>query len=159
MKLLAELFDLHRSLNEETIEVKPASDVWDENKDNIVQYVSSVVYLARPSKDDETKIEVFVEKGDIKKPYANLDEDDFDEAFVVISKTAKPDVEGFTKYRDASTVEGFMYDGDTVKIDGDDGESPQKITMGDYLLRTDDGDNFKYFVEPAKDFEDEYIEK
>lgn len=146
-----------RNLQEEAIEIKPAQDVWADGKDNAKTYISSVVYLARPLEDDEEKYEVYVEEGDGRKLYAKMDAVDFDQAFVKVSKTAKPDVEGFEKYRDSGDVEAFKYEGDTVKLDADG--KTLKLSKGDYLIKSDDGDNFVYFIEKAKDFEAEYEEK
>lgn len=154
MKLIQEL--LH--LREEAIELKPAADVWKENKEDIKTFVTNATYLARKVKNsDPTRYEVFQDVNDNRKSVGKFDAEEFDAAYVPVRANQEEDAEGYKMYRDAEEIEAFKYDGDTIKVDleGQVG----KLKTGDYLIRASEGDNFVYSIESAKYFDTDYAEK
>lgn len=150
--LLKELFNL----NEEAIEVRPASDVWAENKDSSKTYISNTVYFVK-KKDGGEKYDVSTEVGTSRKPFATLSKVDLDTSFTPIRAKQTPDAEGYTQYRDVDEVEAFKSTADTTKVDLEG--STGLLSKGDYLMRKAEGDNFTYEVKKAKDFEATYEAK
>jgi hypothetical protein len=144
------LFD--KKLTEEAVEVKPAQDIWTENKDSAKTYVSNTVYFVK--KLENEKYDVTTEEGTTRKPFAVLSKIDLDKSFTPIRAKQTPDAEGYTQYRDLEELEAFKSDADTVKLDND-----ELLAKGDYLIRKTDGTNFTYEVKKAKDFEAQYEEK
>lgn len=141
---------------QESIEVLPAQQVWDQNSESSTTFISRTVYLGR--QNDSEKFEVYIETGGKRKLYATMSETDFVQAFTKINNSSQPDVEGFEKYRDASDIEAIKYSGETVKLDAGHGKT-LKLSKGDYLIKSDDGDDFVYFVETSTNFEGEYVKK
>ncbi len=154
MKLIKELLNLR----EEAIEIRPASDIWKESKDEAKMYVTNTTYLARKVEDSEPlKYEVFQDTNAKRKLIGKFEFRKFNAEYVPVRANQSEDAEGYKIYRAVGEIEAFKYDGDTIKVDLD-GEI-QKLKTGDYLIRSSDGDNFTYSVETAKFFEAEYIEK
>lgn len=144
-------------LYEEEIPTKPASEVWDENKDSASEYISNVEYFVRRPEGSE-KFEVTVVQGTERKPFAVLSRQDLDAGFTPIRPNQTPDAEGYTQYRDLKEVIALKYTGDTVKVDVG-ADVPALLKKGDYLIRKAQGNNFAYEVKPAKDFEEVYTKK
>lgn len=147
---LNELFGT--TLNEEAIEVRAPEDVWGENKDNSLTYITNTVYDVRKLEGGQ-KYEVTVTDGTTRKPFANLTKQALDQSFTQIRPNEKADAEGFNQYRKVDEVEAFKYSGDTVKVNS------VLLTKGDYLIRSPKGDQFVYEVKKAKDFEASHTEK
>lgn len=154
MKLLKELL----TLKEEAIEVKPASDVWDEAKDSVKTYIAKKTYTAKEvDGEDGTEYEVYTEKNGKRKLVTTLSSADFKSAYVQVRADQSADAEGYKTYREDTEIEAFKYDGNTIKVDL--GDSKETLKKGDYLIRKVDGDNFTYLVEEARFFEEDYSEK
>lgn len=145
--LLKELVRLH----EEAIEDRTAEDVWAEGKDESKTYISNTTYYARVGKNGQ--YEVVVSSGTSRKPFAMLDKVELDKSFTPVRANQEPDAEGFTQYRKVDEAEAIQFTGDTCKVGG------ILINKGDYLVRTADGNDFKYEVKKARDFEANYTEK
>ena len=143
-------------LTEEEIEVKPASDIWQDNKDDSKTYISNAVYYAKPVKGGE-KIEVTVIDGNQRKPFSMMSPADFEGAFTQMYPNKQADAEGYLQYRTTAEVEAVKYTEDTMKVNL--GDSETVLNKGDYLVRKVDGNNFTYEVHKAKAFEDNYSEK
>lgn len=155
MKLLQEL----TMLTEEAIEVRPAAEVWKENKDKAKNFITNSVYMVRKMKDsDPVKYEVFLDKDNKRKSMGKVDTEELESLYVPIRAKQTEDAEGFSMYRDIDEVEAFKHDGDTIKVDLEDGQT-EKLKKGDYLLRTTTDDSFVYTVETAKYFDRDYTEK
>lgn len=155
MKLLKELLNL-RSLTEEAIEVKPAADVWADNKDDAETYISNTDYSVRKV-DGGVKYEVTIEAGSQRKPFAVLSRAELDASFTPIRANQTPDVEGYTSYRSADELDAFKYNGDTIKVDLSTGQA--LLNKGDYLVRKTKGNDFTYETKKAKDFDTIYTTK
>jgi hypothetical protein len=154
MKLLQELL----SLREEAIEVKPADEVWTENKDEANTYVPTATYVVRKIKSsDPTRYEVFVDKDSKRTLVGKMDGAKLEAGYAPVRPNQTPDAEGFTTYRENLDLEAFKYTGDTIKVDLD-GEK-KTLAKGDYLLRHTEDDEFTYSVEAAEDFESDYAEQ
>jgi hypothetical protein len=154
MKLLKELL----TLKEEAIQVRDASEVWEEGKDSVKTYIAKKTYVAREVEgEDGTEYEVYTEKNGKRKLVITLSSTDFKSAYVPVRADQSEDAEGYKTYREDIEVEAFRYEGDTIKVDlGGDKETLKK---GDYLIRKIDGDNFIYLVEEARFFDEDYTEK
>lgn len=153
MKLLQELL----SLREEAIEVLDASDVWKENKDSSLTYITSKTYEVKEVGNTPKKYEVYFTKDGKRTLVDTFKKEDFSGAYTPVRSDQKADAEGFKIYRDESEVEAFKYEGDTIKVDLDG--TKETLKKGDYLIRQTEGDNFVYSVESAKFFEGDYVEK
>jgi hypothetical protein len=144
------------NLKEEEVTVKAAEDLWAENAEAEGTYISNAVYYAKKI-DGGQKFEVTVEDGTERKPFATLAKLDLDKAFTPIRPNQTPDAEGYTQYRNTDELDAFKYTEDTVKVDiGGEG---LMLNRGDYLIRQVDGNNFKYEVKKAQDFEKQYTKK
>lgn len=154
MKLLQELLTLH----EEAIEVKFASDVWKEAKDEAKTFITTeVFYVKEIEGSDPTKYEVYSDKENKRKLVGKMDKEDLEASYVPVRASQAEDAEGYKMYRSSDEVEAFKYDGDTIKVDLEGQTS--KLKKGDYLIRQSDEDEFTYTVESAKYFEADYVEK
>jgi hypothetical protein len=154
MKLLQELLNLR----EEAIEVRLASDVWKEGKDETKTFITTEVFYVREIKDsDPTKYEVYSDKENKRKLVGKMDKEDLEASYVPVRATQSEDAEGYKMYRSSDEVEAFKYDGDTIKVDLEGQTS--KLKKGDYLIRQSDENEFTYTVESAKYFEADYVEK
>lgn len=139
-------------LKEEALETKNAEDLWAENKDSASEYRGSTTYEVRKIKDSEpAKYEVFAVTGTNRKPYGKMDAAQLKSALTPIRPNQNPDAEGFTTYISNDKVEAFQYSGDPIKVLL--GKVGARLNKGDYLIRTNDGNNFVYNVEAASSFE------
>ncbi len=140
------------ALSEEALETKTAEELWDENSDSKAWYVSSTQYLVRPMKDtNPVKYEAFAVDGATKTPFGKFTADELKQTLEPIRAGQKPDAEGFTTYIDPNKVEAFQYSGDPMKVML--GKEGARITDGDYLVRSNDGNNFVYSIDKASSFE------
>jgi len=156
MKLLAELL----SLREEAIEVRPAEEVWKENKDDAKTFIPTVVYSVKENDDADPKVwEVYKDADNKRKLVGKFETSEFEDLYVPVRANQNPDAEGYTLYRDNTEVEAFKYDGDTVKLELDEGGKTTTLNKGDYLIRETEDDNFVYEVQSSKYFETDFTEK
>lgn len=141
-----------KTLREEALETMTAEDLWSENKDASAYYTSSTQYLVRVIKDTSpTKYEAFSVDGDKRTPFGKFTADELKKTLEPVRSGQKPDAEGFTTYIDPNQVEAFQYKGDPMKVML--GEVGARINNGDYLVRSNDGNNFEYSIEKASSFE------
>lgn len=157
MKLLQELLSI-RSLAEEAIEVKAASDIWKESSDSSKTYIPRETVMVKKVQDsDPVEYEVYSDDGNKRKLIAKMDVEELESSYVSVRPNQKEDAEGFTVYRSSEELEAFRYDSDTVRVDLDGSKATLK--KGDYLTRITEDDEFIYDVQSAKEFEDSYMEK
>lgn len=141
-----------KKLNEEALDTKKAEDLWADNKDASSYYTSSTQYVVRVIKDTSpTKYEAFSVDGDKRTPFGKFTADELKKTLEPIRAGQKPDAEGFMTYIDPNQVEAFHYKGDPMKVML--GEVGARINNGDYLVRSNDGNNFSYSIEKASSFE------
>lgn len=141
------------AINEEALETFTAEDLWSENADSAAWYISNTQYLVRPIKDTSpVKYEAFAIEGSTKMPFGKFTADELKNTLEPIRSGQKPDAEGFTTYVDPNKVQAFQYQGDPVKVLlGKEGGA--RLSAGDYLVRSNDGNNFMYAVDRAAAFE------
>ncbi len=157
MSLIQELLALRQQkLDEETIEVLTADQVWKDNGTDSKTYISNAVYFARP-KAKTDKFEVVVDSNNQRKAFATLGKAELDDSFTPMRPNQQPDAEGYTQYRDIDETEAFEYSGDTINVDT--GDTTATLAKGDYLLRKADGESFIYSVKKSSDFEAHFEEK
>lgn len=151
-KIKDEMVGNAKVVKEEALDTKKAEDVWSENSDSASSYRTSTTYEVRKIKDtDPPKYEVFSVNGTTRKPYGKMDAVQLKSALQPIRPNQTPDAEGFTTYVGNDSTEAFRYDGDPVKVMlGDVGA---RLNKGDYLVRTNDGNDFVYSVQTASSFE------
>lgn len=141
-----------KKLNEEALDTQKAEDLWAENSDSAAYYTSSTQYLVRTIKDSSpTQYEAFSIDGDKRTPFGKFTADKLKRTLEPIRAGQKPDVEGFTTYVDPNKVEAFQYTGDPIKVMMD--KIGGRLNDGDYLVRSNDGNNFEYAIEKASSFE------
>lgn len=146
------LNDIKKVLSEEALETKKAEDLWSENSDGSAYYTSSTQYLVRVIKDTSpTKYEAFSVDGDKRMPFGKFTADELKKTLEPVRAGQKPDAEGYTTYIDPNQVEAFQYKGDPMKVML--GDTGARINNGDYLVRSNDGNNFEYAIEKASSFE------
>lgn len=150
-------FSKAAALKEEAITVKPAPEVWADNKDDAKTYITNTVYFVRKL-DGGTKYEVTIEDGTTRKVFATMTRPELDKAFTPIRAKQTPDAEGYTQYRNLDEIEAFKYTDDTIKVE-DEGRGTYLLNKGDYLLKMARDDIFIYEVKKAKDFETIYSPK
>ena len=139
-------------LKEEALATQNAEDLWAENKDSAAEYRGSTTYEVRKVKDSEpAKFEVFAVNGTSRKPYGKMDAAQLKSALTPIRPNQNPDAEGFTTYVSNDKVEAYQHGGDPMKVML--GKVGARLNKGDYLVRTNDGNDFQYSVEPASSFE------
>jgi hypothetical protein len=142
------------ALVEDALETKKAEDLWSENSDTAAKYISSVKYLVRPVKNTSpTQYEAFSIEGAKRVPFGKFTADDLKQTLEPVRAGQSPDAEGFTTYIDPARVEAFQYTGDPVKVLFDAKQGGARLEDGDYLVRSNDGNNFMYAVEKASQFE------
>lgn len=152
-------------LFEEPIQTRSAEELWSEAESEASQYITTVVYYARPLKDKKDMIEVQFDQGGTRRKYGTMSEEDFNAAFAPMRPGQKPDAEGFLQYRSADVFDAFKYGGEPIKLSlsAPAGVDPTgqtvKLATGDYLLRQDMGDEFVYTVEKANYFDNNYVKK
>lgn len=141
------------TLSEEALETKKAEDLWSENADSASWFISNTQYLVRPIKDTSpVKYEAFAVEGSTKTPFGKFTADELKSTLEPIRSGQKPDAEGFTIYVDPNKVQAFQYSGDPIKVMlGKEGGA--RLSAGDYMVRSNDGNNFLYAVETAASFE------
>lgn len=141
-----------KRLFEDALETKKAEDLWSENSESASYYVSSTKYLVRPIKNTSpTRYEAFSIDGDTKTIFGKFTADELKKTLEPIRAGQKPDAEGFTSYVDPNKVEAFQYSGDPVKVML--GKEGARLSDGDYLVRSNDGNNFVYSIDSAASFE------
>jgi hypothetical protein len=139
-------------MNEEALETKTAEDLWSENSDGATYFVSTTPYLVRQIKDTSpVQYEAFSIEGDVRKPFGKFTADTLKKVLEPSRSGQKPDAEGFTTYRDPNKVEAFQYKGDPIKVMMD--KIGGRLNDGDYLVRSNDGNDFTYTIEKASSFE------
>jgi hypothetical protein len=151
-------FSAKSPLKEEAIAVKPASEVWADNKDDAKTYIANTVYFVRKL-DGGTKYEITIEDGTERKSFATMTRVELDKAFTPVRAKQVPDAEGYVQYRNLDEIEAFKYTDDTVKVEDADSGMKSLLGKGDYLLKKPQGDYFVYEVKKAKDFETNYSAK
>jgi hypothetical protein len=141
-----------KTLREEALETKKAEDLWAENADSATYFMSTTPYLVRPIKDTSpVQYEAFSVEGDTRKPFGKFTADTLKKALEPSRSGQKPDAEGFITYRDPNKVEAFQYKGDPIKVMLD--KIGGRLNDGDYLVRSNDGNEFEYTIEKASSFE------
>jgi hypothetical protein len=151
MKLLSELL----TIREEAIAVMQPEDVWADNKDGVITYITSTIYFVKQIEDsDPKKWEVLKDVDGTRKKVGTFDTAELEDLYVPVRANQKPDAEGYILHRDNLEVQAVRYGADTVKLDG-----LKKLRAGDYLIRREGGDDFIYSVQDPKYFEQDYIEK
>jgi hypothetical protein len=140
-------------VKEDALDTKSAEDLWSENADSAAEYRTAAQYLVRPIKgSNPPSFEAFEVTGNQRKPFGKYNAKELDGVLSPIRAGQTPDAEGFTVYVDAESVEAFQYDGDPIKVVlGDEGG--QRLSKGDYVIRTNDGNDFKYSIDKASSFE------
>lgn len=139
-------------VKEEALDTKKVEDIWDESGSEAAEYRSVNQYLVRQVKDSNPpKYEAFLVKGDKRTPHGKYTADELAAVLQPIRADQKPDVEGFTTYVDPEKVEAFQYTGDPVKVLL--GKTGQRLNKGDYVIRSNDGNNFTYVIDSAANFE------
>lgn len=145
------LNELKKLLNEDPLETKTAEDLWAENEDKAAYYTTSTRYIVRLIKDSKPpEYEAFSVDGDKRIPFGKFDAVALKKTLEPIRAGQKPDVEGFTTYVDPNQVQAFQYKGDPMKIML--GNTGARISNGDYLVRSNDGNDFEYAIEKASAF-------
>lgn len=139
-------------INEEALETQNIEDVWAENSDSASYYKNSTQYQVRQiTGSNPPKYEAFAVVGDQRKPFGKFTTDELKSTLEPIRAGQKPDAEGFTTYVDPEKVEAFKYSGDPIKVMI--GKTGGRLTSGDYVVRSNDGNNFLYSIEKASTFE------
>ena len=144
---------LKELLIESEIQVISGEELWSQGSSDAKEYRSASQYLVRQMKGSTGKYEAFKVVGDQKKQFGVFTATELRAALVPLRSNQKPDVEGFTVYVDPEKVEAFQYKGEPMKVDLDDDGDSQKISSGDYLVRTPDGSKFTFSIEKEADFE------
>jgi hypothetical protein len=150
---------LHEFLSEDKLETRTAEDLWLENEADAKAYVSKTIYLVKAiKKHGKTQYDVYQEVGDDREHFGTMDHAALNDSFQPLRPDQTEDAEGFTKYIEVGDVEAIRYTGPKIKVDL--GGPTEKLSKGDYLIRTEDiDDEITYHVEKARYFEDEYTEK
>jgi hypothetical protein len=157
MLLLNELLKMS-GIMEEKIPVRLPGELWQENEEDVKMYTPTTIYLVKKEEGkDADEYHVFTEEGDTRKEFAVMSRAELDDSFIPVRSNQTEDAEGFTRYREIDDVEAIKYTGDTVKVDLESGK--EKLGTGDYLIRKDEGDEFVYYVEKARYFDQDYAEK
>ncbi len=140
-------------VKEESLETKQADELWSEVSGDAVDFVSTSTYMVRRVEGSTpSKYEVFRVIGTSSKPFGTFNAKELADTLKPLRPNQTPDVEGFVIYTDPSRVEAVKYQNDPVKVEITDGKAVV-LNKGDYFVRTVDGSNFSYSVEPASDFE------
>lgn len=141
-----------KKVNEEALDSTKAEDLWNDNKDKVSDYRTAFTYLVRPIEGSKpTRYEAFKVVGDKRTPAGKFTAQELSKTLQPIRPNQTPDAEGFTTYVDQDVVQAFQYKGDPIKVMlGDVG---QRLNDGDYVIRTNDGNNFVYSIDKAANFE------
>lgn len=142
-----------KKLNEEALDTKKAEDLWTENEADAAEYTSNTTYLVRKMKDaDPPEYEVFSVKGSSRKAYGTFTPGELAAALTPIRPNQTPDAEGFITYLEKDKTEAIQYNGEPIKvITGPAGGA--RLMKGDYLIRTNNGNDFEYSTETGSNFE------
>lgn len=141
-----------QKLKEEALDTVKVEDLWKDSADSVKEYRTAATYLVRPIKDSKpTEYEAFEVKGDQRKPFGKYSAADLSKVLQPIRAGQKPDAEGFTTYVDTDKVEAFQYAGEPIKVMLKD--IGHRLNKGDYVIRTNDGNDFNYTIDTAPDFE------
>lgn len=148
----AERFPVQK-LKEDALDTNTVEDLWTANKDKASWYGSTTQYIVRAIKDSNpTQYEAFTVSGDARKPFGKFTAEKLAKALEPIRPKQTPDAEGFTIYVDPDKVEAFQYKGDPIKVVlGKEGGA--RLNNGDYVIRSNDGNNFTYSIEKSSTFE------
>lgn len=139
-------------IKEEALETQNIEDVWEENKDSTAWYTNSMQYQVRQIPGSSpARYEAFSVVGDQRKPFGKFDAVELKASLEPIRAGQKPDVEGFTTYVDPEKVEAFQYEGEPTKVLID--KIGGRLNNGDYVVRSNDGNDFKYAIEKSSTFE------
>ena len=146
------LNDIKNILKEESLETQTVEDLWGENKDSASFYQNSTQYQVRPIKGtNPVQYEAFSVVGDTRKPFGKFTAEKLADQLEPLRPKQTPDAEGFITYVDATKVEAFEYKGDPIKVVlGKEGGA--RLNNGDYVIRSNDGNNFVYSIEKASTF-------
>lgn len=140
------------TVNEDALETVKAEDLWADHKDEAAEYRALATYLVRQLPDTTpAKFEAFQVIGDKRTPYGKYSQAELQKVLRPIRAGQKPDVEGFTTYVDLDTVDAFQYEGDPIKVLL--GAIGRRLNNGDYVIRSNDGNDFEYTVDSASNFE------
>lgn len=141
------------TIKEDALDTNTVEDLWDANKDKSSWYGSTAQYIVRPIKDtNPVQYEAFTVNGDTRKPFGKFTAEKLAKALEPIRAKQTPDAEGFTSYVDPDKVEAFQYKGDPIKVVlGKEGGA--RLNNGDYVIRSNDGNNFVYSIEKSSTFE------
>jgi hypothetical protein len=143
-----------KALKEEALETQKIEDVWAENADSAKYYKNSTQYQVRQIEgSNPPKYEAFAIIGDERKPFGKFSTEELKATLEPIRAGQKPDAEGFTTYVDPEKVQAFQYSGDPLKVLFDKKTGGGRLTNGDYVVRTNDGNSFMYAIEKASTFE------
>lgn len=159
MNLLKELLDLDSTLisEDDSIEVKNASEVWAENKEESLIYIPKTIFSVKKDESNE-KYHVSVEVGNSRKPFAVLSKLDLDSSFIPVRPNQIPDAEGYSKYRNTDEIQAIKYTGDTIQIESND--ETILLHKGDYLIqRPNSSGKFIYEVKKSSNFEAKFEAK
>jgi hypothetical protein len=138
-------------INEEALETKNIEDLWDENKDDSSFYMNSTQYMVRPIKDSSpTQYEAFSVTGDQRKPFGKFTTAELKATLEPIRPDQTPDAEGFTTYVDPDRVEAIKYKGEAMKVMIN--KIGQRLNNGDFIVRSNDGNDFEYAIEQPSEF-------
>lgn len=141
-----------QKLKEEALDTKKVEDLWKENADSVKDYRTAATYLVRQIKDSKpAEYEAFEVLADKRKPFGKYSVAELAKVLQPIRAGQKPDAEGFTTYVDTDKVQAFQYQGDPIKVMLKD--IGHRLNKGDYVIRTNDGNDFNYTVDSAPDFE------
>lgn len=139
----------------ETIETRPAAEVWAEISSKASSYTPSMVYLVKPSETARDEFLVYTDEKNKRQLYATMSSDDLKDSLKLIRVTDKPDAEGFMMYRSRETLEAAKYIGDPVNVSNDFGDV-MRLSSGDFLVRSTDKDEYTFSVESKSFFDDGY---
>lgn len=147
--------------------------LFDANEDDTIEYVKRQLFDARKCETIETvhitmkgqkQEQKHSKLGDmIVRLHDNIEQidlisnEDFGKRFEQIQAQAEPDAEGFLTYREIGKYEAFKYAGEDAYI-FTDWNTKQKITTGDYLVRSADNKNASGFVVSAAEFDKHFEE-
>lgn len=151
MRILQELLQI---LTETKLETKTADTLWGENSGSVSTYRTSAQYQVRKIPNSSpAKFEAFKLVGAKAVPFGKFTSSELKGALVPLRPNQTPDAEGYTIYIDREKVDAFQYNGDPIIVILDDKGATSKLSKGDYLVRTVDGDDFVFSIEAEADFE------
>ena len=147
--------------------------LFDENEDNIGQYVKRQLFDIRKAepgekvkvteKGKEPKLRVATEGDYVLRLHDDMEQvnlidgEDFQGTYKQIQPNDQPNAEGYITYREIGDYEAFAYAGEDTYI-YTDWNTKQRIKTGDYLVRDADDKNSSGFVVPAAEFDKHFEE-